>query len=139
MATRSKLKIALGVTSVTAVVLGVCYLLGGQPPDMRSPIRVSQASMFSDGGSAWIELTDVEGRRMAISVSGSLDRQPQDFPVYLQRWWPAFPLPVRIVPGSDRGQALLAVIDQAARDGGTFAAHELAPAHIALSGRAAAK
>ena len=139
MATRSKLQIALGVASATAVVLGGCYLLGGQPPDMRSPIRVSQASMFADGGSAWIELTDVKGRRMAISVSGSLDRQPQDFPVYLQRWWPAFPLPVRIAPGSDRGRALMAVIDQAARDGGSFAEQVLAPARIALSGRVAAK
>ena len=134
MATGGKSKFALGFTSAAAIGLGICYFVGGQPPDMRSPIRVSQSSVLADGGSAWIELTDAEGKRMAISVSGSLGRQPQDFPVYLQRWWPAFPLPVRLAPGSDRSQALLALIDQAARDGGNLAVQELAPARVALSG-----
>lgn len=114
-------------------MLVAIYVLAGRVPDMSSPLRVTDASFIADGGSAWIEITDSEGKKMAMGVRGSLDRERSDFPVYLQRWHPTIPLPMPVEPRSDAGRSLLEVVERAGRDGGIDAAQMLAPVRAALS------
>ncbi len=130
-------KMRKNISFVSAVIVfslvGAGYVMGGRTPEMRSPIRVTDGYALSDGGSTWIELTDAQGKRFAIGVSGSLHQRPEDFPVRIQRWWPVLPVPVRVSPGSDNGRALLEVVERAGRDGGVLAAQQLAPVRIALA------
>ncbi len=125
------------ISIVSAVIVfpfvGAGYVLGGRTPEMRSPIRITDAHALSDGGSTWIELTDSQGKRFAIEVSGSLQQRPEDFPVHIQRWWPVLPVPVTVSPGSDNGRALLEVVERAGRDGGAPVTEQLAPVRIALA------
>lgn len=114
-------------------LVGIGYAMGGRTPEMRSPIRITDAYALLDGGSIWIELTDAQGKRFAIEVSGSLHQRPEDFPVHIQRWWPVLPVPVRVSPGSDNGRALLEVVERAGRDGGARAAQQLVPVRIVLA------
>ena len=126
-------KIPFASVAIVLSLVGVGYVMGGRTPEMRSPIRVSNAYALLDGGSTWIELTDAQGKRFGIDVSGSLHQRPDDFPVSIQRWWPFVPVPVRVSPGTDNGRALLEVVERAGRDGGARAAQQLAPVRIALA------
>ena len=98
---------------VACAVLAATCALAGRVPDMSSPIRVTDARFLADGGSAWLELTDATGKKIAIGVQGSLERNASDFPVHLQRWYPIFPVPVPVEPRSEAGRALLEVVDRA--------------------------
>jgi hypothetical protein len=120
-------------TVVACAVLWATYVLAGRVPDMSSPIRVTDSVFLADGGSAWIELTDATGKKIAVDVHGSLERNASDFRVYLQRWYPVFPVPVRVEPRSEAGRALLEIVERAGRDGSPDAAHALAPARVALT------
>jgi len=124
--------ISFASAAIVLSLVGAGYVMGGRAPEMRSPIRISNAYAFLDGGSTWIELTDTQGKRFGINVSGSLYQRPEDFPVRIQRWWPFVPVPVRVSPGTDNGRALLEVVERAGRDGGAHAAQQLAPVRIAL-------
>jgi hypothetical protein len=115
------------------VIACAAYVVAGQVPDLRSPLLVTNARFFADGGSTWIAITDAAGKQIAFGVRGSLDRDAVDFPVYLQRWYPIAPLPVPVDRNSHAGQALLEVVERAGRDGGALAVQELAPVRIALS------
>ena len=119
--------------AVACLLLGTTYFVAGRVPELRSPIRVTDASFLADNGSAWISLTDATGRQIAFGVRGSLDRDPVDFPVYLQRWYPTAPMPVPVDRSSSAGHALLEAIERAGRDGGVRAVQELAPVRVALS------
>lgn len=119
--------------AVAGVLLGTTYVLAGKVPELRSPLRVTDASFFADGGSAWVSVTDATGKRIAFGVHGSLDRDPVDFPVYLQRWYPTVPVPVPVNRNSSAGHALLELVERAGRDGGVRAVQELAPVRVALS------
>jgi hypothetical protein len=118
---------------VACALFGVTYVIAGRVPEMSSPIRVTESVFLADGGSVWVELTDATGKRIAVDVQGSLERNASDFPVYLQRWHPIFPVPVRVEPRSEAGRALLEVVERAGRDGSLDAAHALARARVALS------
>jgi len=37
---------------------------------MSSPIRVTDSVFVADGGSAWFELADAKGRKIAVGVAG---------------------------------------------------------------------
>lgn len=128
---RKSISIIFGV--IVVAFAGVGHVMGGRTPEMRSPIRITDAHALSDGGSTWIELTDARGKRFAVDVSGSLHQNPEAFPVHIQRWWPVLPVPVTVSPGSENGRALLDVVERAGRDGGAHATEQLAPVRIALA------
>jgi hypothetical protein len=113
-------------------MLGAAWAVAGRVPDLRGPIRITDASLFADGGSAWVAVADVTGKQIAFGVQGSLRRTPAEFPIYLQRWYPVMPVPVPVDRDSAAGRALLKLVERAGRDGGTQAVQALAPIRAAL-------
>ncbi len=131
MKTPAARTLVIAVAAILVVAAAV-HWLGGRTPEMRSPLRVSNAYALADGGSMWVELTDARGARVAISLQGSLHQQPERFPVSLQRW-PPLPLGVTVTPGSPDGRALLELVERAGRDGGAGTARNLMSIRLALT------
>lgn len=57
-----------------------------------------------------VVLRDAKNRRYAIGVDGSLRVPASDFGVYVQPWFPFFPLPFYIAKQSREEKALLSAI-----------------------------
>jgi hypothetical protein len=120
------------VIVVSGAMLGTAWFVAGRIPELRGPIRITDASLLADGGSAWIAVADVTGKQIAFGVKGILRRSPANFAIYLQRWYPVVPVAVPVDRDSASGQALLELVERAERDGGTQAVQALAPIRAAL-------
>jgi len=106
----------------TAVAVTAVYWFGGQVPRMESPIDLGGAGALADGGTTWVELSDVNGRRIRLEIRGRL-AGPATFHVYMQPWYPWFPVPFEIEQGSQAERELALLIDQATADNPTKPAY----------------
>ena len=112
----SRTTVLIGATACVGACLALAWFAGAQVPEMRSPIRITQAFAYSDGGSTWVAMEDATGRRIAFGVRATLGQAPADWSVQVQRWYPEMPLPVPLARGSSGRRALLGLLEQAAHD-----------------------
>jgi hypothetical protein len=101
---------AAGLLLLLAALLGG-YFLGRRVPDLQAPISIEDEMWVADGGSVHVVLRDAKGRRYAIGVEGSLRVPSSNFEVYVQPWFPYFPVPIYVAKDSEEEQALLAAVE----------------------------
>jgi len=94
---------------VAALVAG--YFVGRRIPDLQAPISIEDEMWVADGGSFHVVLRDARNRRYAIGIEGSLGVPPSNFEVYVQPWFPFFPVPIYVARNSQEEQALLAAVE----------------------------
>ena len=99
-----KSAIISGGVGLAAVLV---YLASGGVPTLGSPVRVVDASYLADGGSFHLVLRGSDGKEFALGAVGSLNKPPNQFSVYTQRWWPHVPLPFYVSRGSMTERELL--------------------------------
>jgi len=87
------------------------YFVGRRVPDLQAPISIEDEMWVADGGSVHVVLRDATNRRYAIGVEGSLRVPPSSFEVYVQPWFPFFPVPIYVARSSQEEQALLAAVE----------------------------
>jgi hypothetical protein len=109
MRTASKATAASLVLLIAALVCG--YVVGRRVPDLQGLISIEDEMWVADGGSVHVVLRDATNRRYAIGVEGSLRVPPSSFEVYVQPWFPFFPVPIYVTGNSQEEQALLAAVE----------------------------
>ena len=87
------------------------YFVGRRVPNLQAPISIEDEMWVADGGSVHVVLRDATNRRYAIGVEGSLRVPPSGFEVYVQPWFPFFPVPIYVAKNSQEEQALLAAVE----------------------------
>jgi hypothetical protein len=70
----------------------------------------------SDGGSVGIEMRDANGLKLTVGLKGSLGRVPEDFPLFVVRWYGAVPLWRQLTRGSNDEHEVVKLLRSAAAD-----------------------
>lgn len=109
---KSAAKVAAASLLLLLAALVGCYFVGRHVPDLQAPISIEDEMWVADGGSVRVVLRDAANRRYAIGVEGSLRLPQSSFEVYVQPWFPFFPVPIYVAKNSNEEQALLAAIEQ---------------------------
>ncbi len=109
MSTTAKATAASLLLLIAALAGG--YFVGRRVPELQAPISIEDEMWVADGGSVHVVLRDATNRRYAIGVEGSLRVPPSSFEVYVQPWFPFFPVPIYVAKNSEEEQALLAAVE----------------------------
>jgi hypothetical protein len=103
--------VAISLVILFSAVIAI-YFSGKTIPELKQPITLTDAQWVADGGTTWLMLKDADGKQFMLGVSGSLDRPPAEFPVFVQRWYPWVPVPVMLPMRGDDEQTLLKALDR---------------------------
>ena len=104
---------AVSISSILLLsALITIYFSGKVIPELKPPIALEDGGWLADGGTMWLMLKDADGKQFLLGVNGSMDRNPSEFPVVVQRWYPWVPLPVTLPLRGHDERALLDALDR---------------------------